>query len=112
MVPLNVSTATIRQMRLLQNSVHPHTPCFRELFLGFGFFSHWTTVMTTFVLTTLGRAALVSARRVRLALLLRAAAVANQHPDTSRHVSNIQYSSLLIFHWAKIKKKALLGFHA
>lgn len=60
--------------------------------------------MTTFVLMTLGRAAFVSVRRVRLALLLRAAAVANQHPDTSRHVSNIQCSSLLIFHCAKIKK--------
>lgn len=100
----------ISQMKLLQNSV-PHTPCFRELFLGFVFFSHWTTVTTTFVHMTLGRAAFVSVRRVRLALLLRAAAVANQHPDTSRHVSNIQYSSLSISHCSKIKK-GLLGFHA
>lgn len=90
-------------------------PCFRQLFLGFEFFPHWETVTTSSIIFgPLGWAAFGSG--VRLALLfLRAAAVAHQHPSSSRHVAYsqqqwlvIQYSPLSASHGVEIKRTNFL----
>lgn len=84
---------------MLSNSAYrkpaQHTPRFRNLFLNFVFLSRWTTIVSVIFLLTLSRKTFVSISRCyrrRLAFLLRAAAVANQHPVVCQDILHMNYA--------------------
>ena len=59
-----------------------HIPRFRNLFLSFGFLPRWVVTLTIIFLSELSRAACILSSR-RFTFLLRAAAVAHQHPEVT-----------------------------
>lgn len=64
-----------------------HIPCFRNVFLSFCFLPRWAVTLTIIFLSALSRAAFILSS-CRFIFLLRAAAVAHQHPEvTLRYMS-------------------------